>query len=972
MTGRKLLTLDDGYLFRADERSFSPDGTRVITSTRGNDAVIWDCIGGHRLNTLSGHEDHVTSAFFSPDGALIVTVSADQTVGIWDAESGALKTRIEWKQRTKVGSNAHVNSVCFNPDVTKLLTGSREYGTQIWDVQSGNEVGPQRWPHDQALFDATGQHVISHESFGKEVEVRDVQSGRVMLLLQHDDRLEFMRVDSDSRHLITLTNTDRLLLWDLRSGRRLAELKGHRGAVVSMRFSPDGKHVVSGGRDGTARIWELEPGSARVRFDVDVSDSMTPYVAYHPARPIAFVSGNPVITAGLWDSEKGNRVHQWTGEQIWPNQPNSVFAVFADSILRVVDLSTTEPLADFDFARGQIDAVRLSTDGRVAAIQERAGSTWIWNIETDSKLELPHQAAVNELAVSPNGEILATAHADGLMSLWDMATGKQLRQVRHDGPVKYVEFDSAGTRLASLTDQDEIAVWDAATGERMFQASANGAYFSRVQFHSDLGHLLAYHQIQTDAVRVWNVENGDLVAKCDSVSGRVRATFHPSLPRVVISSDQGVLLWDYEAGTELRLSDVQSSAVDFSPDGTYLAAASYVHPHFASLQEPGTIAGPPAIRIWNVEVGELVKTIDVGNVNVERLRFLAKPNQLFVSANSYGGALVDIDHRSTIARLHGHAAPVSVAAFSNDGKQLVTASNDGAAGIWDVQQAKLVQLLRGHSAAVTDVAHSPDGTSLATASADHRCIEWRRDNWQVSQTLNEHDDQVWSVVYSPDGKWIATVSRDGTAVLRSQGQTVVLKERQSIVCLKFQPGGEGLLVATGLVEHPKVVDRKGNPPPGQAIEFLPESPQDPNATYSVKVYKAVVGEHVELVHDQPLASANYGPSGKRVVTVTQDGQVVIWDAETGERQFEVAKPEDPIRFAEFSRDGRHVMTTQSNLTSLWTVVDKRLLEVVTIDADGLFRAGGQLLHDTHTRRSHRMGSGWLRSPTNPCAAGRLT
>ena len=83
VTGRKLFTLDDGYLFHADERSFSPNGMRVVTSTRGNDAIIWDCIGGHRLNTLSGHEGHVTSAFFSPDGALIVTVSADQTVGIW-------------------------------------------------------------------------------------------------------------------------------------------------------------------------------------------------------------------------------------------------------------------------------------------------------------------------------------------------------------------------------------------------------------------------------------------------------------------------------------------------------------------------------------------------------------------------------------------------------------------------------------------------------------------------------------------------------------------------------------------------------------------------------------------------------------------------------------------------------------------------------------------------------------------------
>ncbi len=318
---------------------------------------------------------------------------------------------------------------------------------------------------------------------------------------------------------------------------------------------------------------------------------------------------------------------------------------------------------------------------------------------------------------------------------------------------------------------------------------------------------------------------------------------------------------------------------------------------------------------------------------------------------------MDVEQRSTIARLRGHAAPVRVAKFSNDGKQLATASNDGAAGVWDVEQAELIQLLREHSAAVTDLAFSPSGTTLATASADHRCIEWRTDNWQVSRTLNEHDDQVWSVAYSPDGKWIATVSRDGTAVLRSKGQTVVLKEEQSIVCLEFQPGGEGLLVGTGLVERPRFVDRKGNPPPGQAVEFIPEAPEDPAATFSVKVYKSVLGEHVELVHDLPLVSANFGPAGKRVVTLSSDGQVAIWDGDTGKRRYEVVKPTDPIQFADFSRDGRYVMTTQGNHASLWTIIDDQLLEVVKIDADGFFRRGQRLLRDILIPRSLPMGNG---------------
>jgi WD40 repeat protein len=68
--------------------AFSPDGTRVVTSSDDHAAGVWGTSTGMLINVLHGHAGEMNSAVFSPDGARIITTSDDRTVRLWDSAAG--------------------------------------------------------------------------------------------------------------------------------------------------------------------------------------------------------------------------------------------------------------------------------------------------------------------------------------------------------------------------------------------------------------------------------------------------------------------------------------------------------------------------------------------------------------------------------------------------------------------------------------------------------------------------------------------------------------------------------------------------------------------------------------------------------------------------------------------------------------------------------------------------------------------
>jgi WD40 repeat protein len=108
--------------------AFSPDGARILTTSRDKTAKLWDAASGKLIASFD-HQDEVSHGAFSPDGVRILTASRDKTAKLWDAASGKLIASFDHQDE--------VNHATFSPDGTRILTASRDKTARLWDAGSG-------------------------------------------------------------------------------------------------------------------------------------------------------------------------------------------------------------------------------------------------------------------------------------------------------------------------------------------------------------------------------------------------------------------------------------------------------------------------------------------------------------------------------------------------------------------------------------------------------------------------------------------------------------------------------------------------------------------------------------------------------------------------------------------------------------------------------------------------------------------
>ena len=277
--GEELQKLE-GHTDQVRSASFSPDGTKIVTTSTDQTARIWDAKSGRELRKLMGHKSPVGFAVFSPDGNKIVTASvngtirtqtADGTARIWDVESGRELQKLE-------GHTGSITSAVFSPDGKKIVTtNSKDNISRIWDTVSGKEL-QQLIGHegsvDSAAFSPDGKTIITTSSKDNTARIWDSVSGKELRKLDDGRKAVF---SPDGKKIVTLTDWDAgrnirrdgkiARIWDAESGQELQRLEGHTHRIYAAVFSPDGMEIVTVSHDKTVRIWNAESGKELQRWE---------------------------------------------------------------------------------------------------------------------------------------------------------------------------------------------------------------------------------------------------------------------------------------------------------------------------------------------------------------------------------------------------------------------------------------------------------------------------------------------------------------------------------------------------------------------------------------------------------------------------------------------------------------------------------------------------------------------------------
>ncbi len=532
----------------------------------------------------------------------------------------------------------------------------------------------------------------------------------------HGGDVHSVAFSPDGKFIVGGSKDGVVRLWDI-SGNPIGQpFQGHKGDVNSVAVSPDSKFIVSGGADGKVRLWERSGNPIGQPFNGHKGRVWS--VAFSPDGQ-TIVSGGADGKVRLWE-RSGEAIGQpFNGHELAVNQvafsPNGKFIVSCsdDNTVRLWDRNGKAIGQPFNGHGDWVNSVAFSPDSKfiVSGSADRTVRLWDTSGKAIGQPLKGHKDLVLSVAVSPNGKLIVSGSKDGTMRLWD-TSGNESEQPfqRHEGSVLSVAVSPDSKFIVSGSADSKVRLWDT-SGKLIWQS-----------FQRHEGSVLA----------VAFSPNGQTI-----VSG---------------GKDYTVRLWDRNGkaiGQSFKGHINWVNSIAFSPDNKFIVSSSY----------------DKTVRLWDRNGNPIGKPFQGHKGFVYSVAF--SPNSKFIVSGSEDKTvrLWDTSGNPIGQPFQGHKGSVYSVAFSPDSKFIVSGSKDGTVRLWDTSGNPIGQPFQGHRNAVRGVAFSPDSKFIVSGSDDNTVRLWDTSGNPIGQPFQGHRNRVNSVAFSLDGKFIVSGSRDKTVRL---------------------------------------------------------------------------------------------------------------------------------------------------------------------------------------------------------------
>lgn len=287
----------------------------LLTGSRDRSVIQWDlseknpALGeaGVAKKRLDGHSNFVQDVQISSDSQFGLSASWDGSLRLWDLQKGQSTVRF-------VGHTKDVMSCAFSPDNRQIISGSRDCSMKMW-----NALGQNKFTFDKD---------------------------------KHTDWVSCTRFSPNPTNALMVScGWDKMVkVWSTEDLALQANLAGHEGYVSSVTMSPDGSLCASGGKDGTAMLWDLHRGEHLYSLD---GSEVIHELTFSPNRYWLCAAAGHVIK--IWDLESKQIVAELVPELptlgkramkpecislAWSADGSKLYSGYTDNTVRVWGVSS--------------------------------------------------------------------------------------------------------------------------------------------------------------------------------------------------------------------------------------------------------------------------------------------------------------------------------------------------------------------------------------------------------------------------------------------------------------------------------------------------------------------------------------------------------------------------------------------------------------------------------------------------------